>query len=88
MKTYEFGNPDSDIVLLQPVDDHDIEGIENEFMTIINRFDTNFLLHRHSKVVAVDACQNSFYHLAFICEHFYLFPDEVAVLLWNFKWLA
>ena len=44
MKTYEFGDPNSDIVLIQPVDDHDIEGIENEFMTIINRFDTNFLL--------------------------------------------
>jgi len=34
MKTYEFGNADSDIVLIQPVDDHDLKGIENEFMTI------------------------------------------------------
>jgi hypothetical protein len=44
MKTYEFGNPDSDIVLIQPVDDHDLEGIENEFMTIVNSCDMSFLL--------------------------------------------
>ena len=30
MKTYEFGNPEADVVLIQPVDDHDLEGIENE----------------------------------------------------------
>lgn len=36
MKTYVFGNPDADIVLIQPVDDHDLEGIENEFMDIVN----------------------------------------------------
>jgi hypothetical protein len=35
MKTYEFGNPDSDIVLIQPVDDHDLEGIEKEFTAIV-----------------------------------------------------
>ena len=34
MKKYEFGNPDSDIVLIQPVDDHDLEGIEKEFALI------------------------------------------------------
>ena len=34
MKTYEFGNADADIVLIQPVDDHDLEGIENEFAAI------------------------------------------------------
>ena len=34
MKKYEFGNPDSDIVLIQPVDDHDLEGIEKEFAAI------------------------------------------------------
>ena len=28
-KTYEFGNAGSNIVLIQPVDDHDLEGIEN-----------------------------------------------------------
>ena len=44
MKTYEFGNPDSDIVLIQPVDDHDLEWIENEFMTIVNSCDMSFLL--------------------------------------------
>ena len=36
MKTYEFGDPDSDIVLIHPVDDHDLKGIENEFTAIIN----------------------------------------------------
>ena len=36
MKTYEFGDPDSDIVLIQPVDDHDLEGVEDEFAAIIN----------------------------------------------------
>ena len=41
MKTYEFGNANSDIVLIQPVDDHDLGGIENEFMTIIKSFDMN-----------------------------------------------
>ena len=44
MKTYEFGNPDSDIVLIQPVDDHDLEGIENEFTTIISSCDMNIRL--------------------------------------------
>ena len=44
MKTYEFGNADSDIVLIQPVDDHDLKGIENEFMTISNSCDMNFCL--------------------------------------------
>jgi hypothetical protein len=34
MKTYEFGNAGSNIVLIQPVDDHDLEGIENEFAEI------------------------------------------------------
>ena len=34
MKTYEFGNAGSNIVLIQPVDDHDLEGIENEFEAI------------------------------------------------------
>ncbi len=36
MKRYEFGDPDSGIVLIQPVDDHDLEGIENEFAAIVN----------------------------------------------------
>ena len=36
MKTYEFGDPDSGIVLIQPVDDHDLEGIKNEFAAIVS----------------------------------------------------
>ena len=39
MKTYEFGNADSNIVLIQPVDDHDLEGIENEFAEISSSCD-------------------------------------------------
>ncbi|MBR4659788.1 MAG: esterase [Clostridia bacterium] len=34
MKTYELGDPESRTVLIQPVDDHDLEGIENEFAAI------------------------------------------------------
>lgn len=41
MKTYKFGNVDSDIILIQPVDDHDLEGIENEFAKIANSCDLN-----------------------------------------------
>ncbi len=37
MKRYEFGDPDSGTVLIQPVDDHDLEGIENEFSAIIRQ---------------------------------------------------
>ena len=44
MKTYEFGSADSDIVLIQPVDDHDLEGIENEFTAIITGCDTDVRL--------------------------------------------
>lgn len=44
MKTYEFGDPDSGIVLIQPVDDHDLEGIENEFAAIINSCNRSFRL--------------------------------------------
>ena len=42
MKTYEFGNKDADIVLIQPVDDHDLEGIENEFAEITKSCDKSF----------------------------------------------
>ncbi|SCX85174.1 esterase [Butyrivibrio sp. INlla14] len=41
MKTYEFGNADSNIVLIQPVDDHDLEEIENEFAAISSSCDMN-----------------------------------------------
>lgn len=44
MKTYEFGNPDAGIVLIQPVDDHDLEGIENEFAAILSSCRMSFRL--------------------------------------------
>ena len=34
MDKYEFGNREAHIVLIQPVDDYDLAGIENEFRTI------------------------------------------------------
>lgn len=30
MNVYEYGDPDASVVLIQPVDDHDLGGIENE----------------------------------------------------------
>ena len=44
MKIYEFGDPDSDIILLQPVDEHDLEGIENEFAAIAKSSDMSLHL--------------------------------------------
>ena len=44
MKTHEFGDPDSGIVLIQPVDDHDLEGIEKEFAAIVNSCGRNIRL--------------------------------------------
>lgn len=44
METREFGNLQSNIVLIQPVDDHDLEGIENEFAEIVNNCNTGFRL--------------------------------------------
>ena len=44
MKTHEFGNTDADIVLIQPVDDHDLEGIENEFAAITSNCNESFRL--------------------------------------------
>ena len=44
MKTYEFGDPASGIVLIQPVDDHDLEGIENEFAAIVGSCNRNIRL--------------------------------------------
>ena len=38
MKTYEFGNPVADIVLVQPVDDYDLKGVENEFAFISSEY--------------------------------------------------
>ncbi len=34
MLTYEYGNPVSSVVLLQMVDDHDLDVIENEIAEI------------------------------------------------------
>ena len=44
MKTYEFGNPDSDVILIQPVGDHDLAGIENEFAAIAGNCNARFRL--------------------------------------------
>ena len=44
MKTFEFGNPNSSIVLIQPVDDHDLEDVENEFTEITNKCNKSFRL--------------------------------------------
>lgn len=44
MEIFEFGNPQSDIVLIQPVDDHDLKGIKNEFAEIANNCKKNFCL--------------------------------------------
>ena len=44
MKTCEFGNAESNIILIQPVDDHDLEGIENEFAMITNSCDLSLRL--------------------------------------------
>jgi hypothetical protein len=39
-----YGNPDADIVLIQPVDDHDLAGIENEAAEIQRLTDQDFCL--------------------------------------------
>ena len=39
-----YGNPDADIVLIQPVDDHDLAGIENEVAEIQRLTDQDFCL--------------------------------------------
>ena len=44
MKIYEFGNPDADIILIQPIDDHDLEGIENEVIFITENCNKRFRL--------------------------------------------
>ncbi len=44
IKISEFGNLDSDRVLIQPVDDHDLDGIENEAAAIANICNLNFHL--------------------------------------------
>jgi len=44
MNIFEFGNPEAEIVLIQPVDDHDLEGIENEAALIRENCDKDFHL--------------------------------------------
>lgn len=44
MKTFEYGNPASDIVLIQPVDDHDLALIDNEIAAIVDHSDKDFRL--------------------------------------------
>ena len=44
MKLYKIGNPNADIVLIQSVDDHDLEGIENEVSVIAESCGRDFFL--------------------------------------------
>ena len=44
MKTFEYGNPNADIILIQPVDDHDMAYIENEVALIKESSKTDFKL--------------------------------------------
>ncbi len=44
MKQYTFGNPDANVVLIQPVDDHDLAWIEKETAAIAENSDTDFQL--------------------------------------------
>ncbi|MBO7387035.1 MAG: esterase [Lachnospiraceae bacterium] len=44
MEIVKYGNPESDIVIIQPVDYHDLEGIENEFAEIARNCPKSFCL--------------------------------------------
>ena len=44
MKLYEFGDAGADTVFIQPVDDHDLSGIENEVALIAANCDKSFRL--------------------------------------------
>ena len=44
MDIYEFGDLSEDNILLQPVDEHDLSGIENEFELIKSSSDKSFAL--------------------------------------------
>ena len=44
MKLYEFGDAGADTVLIQPVDDHDLSGIENEVSLIVENCGKSFRL--------------------------------------------
>ena len=43
-RIYEFGNHEADIILIQPVGDHDLEGIRNEVEYISRNCDKQFRL--------------------------------------------
>lgn len=42
--TYTYGNPDANTVLIQMIDDHDLNGLENEAEEIRDRTDKDFYL--------------------------------------------
>lgn len=44
MKTYEYGNPTASVVLIQPVDAHDLSFIENEIAEIKKHTEKEFYL--------------------------------------------
>ena len=44
LKTYEFGNPEADIILIQPVDEHNLKAIEKETLAIATYTDKPFRL--------------------------------------------
>ena len=44
MKTYVFGDPKAPVCLIQPVDDHDLEGIRNEYEKIRELTGVDFCL--------------------------------------------
>lgn len=44
MKTYVFGDPKAQVCLIQPVDDHDLEGIRNEYEKICELTGMDFCL--------------------------------------------
>ncbi len=44
MQIFNYGNPSSSIVLIQPIDDHDMGGLETEIAEIRNQVQTDFQL--------------------------------------------
>ena len=44
MKVFEYGDPGAPVVLIQPVDDHDLGGIENETAEISRLTDIDYRL--------------------------------------------
>lgn len=54
MKIYEFGDSKADIILIQPVDEYDLAGIENEFSFISSSCNKSFKLI----AIAIDKWNN------------------------------